>query len=126
MLNYYVGALKNYAVFNGRARRAEFWQYALVNFVIAIVLYVIGLAMGSLVLYYIYGVAVLVPGLAIMARRLHDTNRSGWWILIALVPLVGAIVLLVFACLEGDRGPNQHGPDPKVPAEAYPGGVNPV
>ena len=64
-------------------------------------------------LYYLYAVAVLLPGLAVGFRRLHDIGRSAWWLLIALVPLAGGIVLLVFACLPGTPGPNQYGPDPK-------------
>ena len=122
MINYYTGVLKNYAGFEGRARRAEYWQFALVNIIITIVLDVIGLAVKFPLLGLVYGLAILVPSLAVAFRRLHDTGRSAWWILIGLVPLVGGIVLLVFTCLDSTPGPNQFGPNPKGvgnPAEQY-------
>jgi uncharacterized membrane protein YhaH (DUF805 family) len=120
-MNWYTKVLKDYATFSGRARRTEFWMFTLINAIIMIVLY--GLAMGLkdsalgtvfLVLYVVYAVAVLVPGLAVAVRRLHDTNRSGWWWLIGLVPVVGGIVLLVFYATAGTVGENQYGPDPKA------------
>lgn len=114
MLNYYTGVLKNYAGFQGRARRAEFWQFFLVNFVISILLNIIGAAIHFSFLGYIYALAVLVPMLAVAARRLHDSNRSGWWLLLYFT-FVGIIVLIVFWCLEGTRGDNKHGADPKNP-----------
>ena len=122
MINYYTGVLKNYAGFEGRARRAEYWQFALVNFIIIVVLDIIGVAIKFPFLGVLYGLAVLVPSLAVAFRRLHDTNRSAWWILIGLVPFVGGIVLLVFACLDSTPGPNQFGPNPKGignPADQY-------
>jgi uncharacterized membrane protein YhaH (DUF805 family) len=125
MIDYYTGVLKNYAGFEGRARRAEYWQFALVNIIIIIVLDVIGLAIKFPLLGLVYGLAVLVPSLAAAFRRLHDTGRSAWWILIGLVPLVGGIVLLVFTCLDSTPGPNQFGPNPKGvgnPAEQYSAG----
>ncbi|MGH6656078.1 MAG: DUF805 domain-containing protein [Actinocrinis sp.] len=117
-MNYYVGVLKNYAGFSGRARRAEYWQFVLFNVIAMVVCLVIDLAIGSPILYIVYLVAVLVPSLAVAVRRLHDTDRSGWWILFSLVPLVGGITLLVFMCLEGTRGDNKHGTDPKAPMQA--------
>jgi uncharacterized membrane protein YhaH (DUF805 family) len=114
-MNWYLEVLKNkYAEFNGRARRTEFWMYALINFLIILVLQLLMIkipVLGLLVL--LYSLAVLVPGLAVGVRRLHDTNRSGWWLLISLVPFVGGIVLLVFMCLDGTPGDNQFGPNPK-------------
>jgi uncharacterized membrane protein YhaH (DUF805 family) len=112
-MNYYLAVLKNYVGFSGRARRAEFWQFALINLVILIALDVIGLVAKFPLLGGIYALAVLLPGLAVTIRRLHDTDKSGWWYLIVLVPLVGAIVLLVFTATEGTRGPNKYGADPK-------------
>ena len=112
-MNYYTAVLKNYAGFEGRARRAEFWQFALFNFIALVVLLVIGLVIHFPFLAFLYDLAVLIPSLAVAVRRLHDTNRSGWWILIGLVPIVGPIVLLVFTCLDSQPGPNQHGPNPK-------------
>jgi uncharacterized membrane protein YhaH (DUF805 family) len=117
-LKYYLGVWKNYAGFTGRARRAEYWQFALFNVVAFIVLIAIDAAIGTTIPYILYALASLVPSLAVGVRRLHDTDRSGWWMLIALVPLVGGIVLLVFFCLEGTRGANKHGADPKAPADA--------
>jgi uncharacterized membrane protein YhaH (DUF805 family) len=123
MINYYTGVLKNYVGFQGRARRAEYWQFALVNFVIVVVLDIIDLAIKSPILAALYGLAILLPGLAVAFRRLHDTDRTAWWLLIILVPFAGWIVLLVFACLEGTPGPNKYGPNPKevgnAPADQY-------
>ncbi|MBP2050592.1 uncharacterized membrane protein YhaH (DUF805 family) [Streptomyces griseochromogenes] len=105
--------LKKYVVFNGRARRQEYWMFFLFNVIISIVLAIIDAAMGSSVLGIIYALATLLPGLGVTVRRLHDTDRSGWWILIALIPLIGTIILIVFLATEGKAEPNQHGPNPK-------------
>jgi uncharacterized membrane protein YhaH (DUF805 family) len=111
--SWYVEVLKKYAVFEGRARREEFWMFALVNFIVTIVLNVVLSMIGLPILAVIYSLAVLVPSLAVGARRLHDTNRSGWLLLISLIPLVGAIVLIVFWVQDSQPGPNQYGPNPK-------------
>ena len=107
---------ENYANFEGRARRSEFWYFQLFNFIISFVLsFVLALISESLIaVSYLFSLAVLIPSIAVGVRRLHDTNRSGWWMLIGLVPLVGAIVLIYFFASEGTAGPNQYGPDPKV------------
>ncbi|MGW2841740.1 DUF805 domain-containing protein [Streptomyces sp. NPDC001493] len=115
-MNWYLDVLKNYVGFSGRARRKEFWMFALFNIIVAIVLFAIGAAIGSQFLYYIYALAVLLPGLAVTVRRLHDTGRSGWWILISFVPFVGGIILLVFLASEGKAEANEHGPNPKYAA----------
>lgn len=120
-MNYYVAVLKNYVGFSGRARRAEYWQFTLFNIIALVACFVIDLAIKSPILYALYALAVLLPSLAVAVRRLHDTDRSGWWLLIGLVPLIGGIVLLVFMCLEGTRGNNKHGADPKAPADVTPG-----
>jgi uncharacterized membrane protein YhaH (DUF805 family) len=114
-VNWYLAVLKNYAGFSGRARRTEYWMFFLFNLIITSVLNAISMAMdqGSL-LGGIYGLAVLIPGLAVAVRRLHDTGRSGWWLLLGLVPVVGTIVLIVFLATEGERGSNAHGPNPKL------------
>lgn len=112
-MNWYVDVLKKYAVFSGRARRQEYWMFFLFNLIAAIVLAIVGQIIGTTVLSVIYAIAVLLPGLGVTIRRLHDTDRSGWWILIALVPLVGGIILIVFLATEGKQAPNAHGPNPK-------------
>ncbi|MFB7864996.1 MULTISPECIES: DUF805 domain-containing protein [unclassified Streptomyces] len=117
-MNWYLEAFKKYAVFSGRARRKEFWMFQLFNFIASIVTSVIDGALGIQLISIIYLLAVLIPNLAISVRRLHDTGRSGWWILIGLIPLVGFIVLLVFYCTEGDQAQNEHGANPKL-AGAY-------
>lgn len=119
-MNWYLEVLKKYAVFSGRARRKEYWFFVLFNIIISIVLAVIDGVTGSFsaeagmgLLGGIYTLAVLIPGLAVSVRRLHDTERSGWWLLIALVPLIGAIVLLVFMVQDSKPGQNQYGANPK-------------
>lgn len=113
-MSWYLNVLKNYAGFSGRARRKEYWMFALFNAIIAVVLAVLGLAIESQIPYMIYLLAVLVPSIAVVVRRLHDTGRSGWWILIGAVPLVGGIILLVFMCSEGAHEPNEYGANPKL------------
>lgn len=120
-MSWYLKVLKNYAVFEGRARRREYWMFTLVNFFMAIgatiVDNILGTTIGDLpygLFYFLYALAVFIPGLAVLVRRLHDTDRSGWWVFIALVPLIGGIWLLVLTVLEGTRGSNQYGADPKA------------
>ncbi|MFJ7128640.1 DUF805 domain-containing protein [Streptomyces sp. NPDC098101] len=117
-MNWYLDVLKKYAVFSGRARRKEFWMFTLFNFIAAVILSILDNILGIQILSLIYTLAVFLPALGVSVRRLHDTGRSGWWILIALVPLVGFIVLLVFNCLEGEQQQNAYGPNPKL-APAY-------
>jgi uncharacterized membrane protein YhaH (DUF805 family) len=139
-MQWYLKVLKQYADFSGRARRTEFWMFALFNFIASAILSLVDTMIGTAsyissggmfympgILGAIYGLAVLVPSLAVAVRRLHDTDRTGWWLLIGLIPLVGLIVLIVFWATEGDRGPNQYGPDPKQDAMAggYPQGGYP-
>jgi uncharacterized membrane protein YhaH (DUF805 family) len=114
-MNWYLAVLKNYAGFTGRARRTEYWMFFLVNFIIGVVLDIIGIfiRLGAIV-GALYGLAVLIPGLAVGVRRLHDTGRSGWWLLIAVIPVVGAIILIVFLATEGEPGENAYGPNPKL------------
>lgn len=114
-MNWYLKVLKKYAVFQGRARRAEFWYFVLFNFIISFVLAFIEavLAKNSNVLTALYSLAVFIPYLAVSARRLHDTGRSGWWLLIGLIPLIGAIVLIVFWCQDSQPNDNEYGPNPK-------------
>ena len=101
-----------YATFSGRARRSEYWYFCLFNAIAAVVMKVLALAI-DLPLDTIYSVAVFIPGLAVVVRRLHDIGKSGWSYLFGLIPLVGWILLLVWFCKAGDWGDNAYGPDPK-------------
>ena len=112
---------KRFSEFSGRSRRKEYWMFFLFNMVIGLVLYVPGIALREsgigpifLGLYAIYSLAALIPGLAVSVRRLHDTNKSGWFFLLLLIPFVGPIILLVFFCMDSDAAANQYGPNPKL------------
>ena len=110
-MNYYLAVLKKYAEFNGRARRSEYWYFVLFNTLIAVGLSVFARAAGSMFLNYVYvlySIAVFIPGLAVTIRRMHDVNRSGWFILIP-------IYNLILVCTAGTAGPNRYGADPKMP-----------
>ena len=114
-MSWYFAVLKKYAVFSGRARRKEFWMFGLFNIIIFFVLlFIEGIAEIEPLLGGIYGLAVLIPDLAVFVRRLHDTNRTGWWMFIGLVPVIGAIVLLVFLVEDSQLDENQYGPNPKT------------
>ena len=119
-MSWYLDVLKKYAVFGGRSRRKEYWYFVLFTVLISIVLSIIDAVLGTPgaeggagLLSGIYSLAVLIPSLAVSIRRLHDTGRSGWWILISLVPLIGTIVLLVFTVQDSQPGDNEYGPNPK-------------
>ena len=119
-MNWYLAVVKNYAGFSGRARRKEYWMFALFNMIFIIVAMILdnilGLTVGELpygVFYFLYALAVLIPGLAVSVRRLHDVGKSGWMILIALIPIVGAIWLLVLMVTDSNPGENQYGANPK-------------
>ena len=120
-MNWFLIAVKKYATFSGRAQRAEYWYFALFYILIFIGLSMIDLITGSFsakagmgLLGGLLTLALLIPSIAVGVRRLHDTGRSGWWLLIALIPLVGAIVLLVFTVQDSEAGANSYGPNPKV------------
>ncbi|GGU94474.1 aminopeptidase [Streptomyces litmocidini] len=118
-MNWYLDVLKKYAVFDGRARRTEHWMFFLFNAIAVIVVAAVDLAIGTFpLLYPIYFLAVLLPHVGVMIRRLHDTGRSGWWVLVCLVPVVGWIVLVVLLATEGEPRQNAYGPNPK-PARAH-------
>ena len=120
-MNYFIDCLtKKYACFSGRARRQEYWLFALFNFIAGIIIGVIAGVLVSVTnvtafayLGSIYNLAVLIPGLAVLFRRLHDIGKSGWWWLLAFIPIIGWIVLIVFCCLDSQPGDNQYGPNPK-------------
>jgi uncharacterized membrane protein YhaH (DUF805 family) len=111
--------LTRYADFTGRARRAEYWWFALFSVIVVVVAAIIDAAIGFPLLQLVVTLGLFIPSLAVGVRRLHDTDRSGWWLLIGLVPF-GGIVLLVFYCLEGQPGHNRFGPSPKYPASGWP------
>jgi uncharacterized membrane protein YhaH (DUF805 family) len=106
-MNYYLKVLQNYATFNGRARRSEYWYFVLFNVIIAFVLSFIGGMMGASMLLNIYSLAVLIPSIAVGVRRIHDVGRSGWFLLIP-------IYNLILVCTEGTKGYNEYGADPKA------------
>jgi uncharacterized membrane protein YhaH (DUF805 family) len=129
-MDWYKAAMQKYADFNGRSRRQEFWMFVLIYMLIYIASLVVYFVLimvsgnheaggGGILpmlggcLVAIVALAHLVPNIAVAVRRLHDTSRSGWWILIGLIPFIGAIVLLVFYCTDSTPGPNEYGPNPK-------------
>jgi uncharacterized membrane protein YhaH (DUF805 family) len=126
-MEWYVIAMQNYAQFNGRSRRREFWIFALANAIVCCVLYGAGMsflftrqvAVGVALfgLCFAYAVAVVIPGLSCGVRRLHDIGKSGWFMLLPLIPLIGGIVLIVLHLLDSQPGPNQYGPNPKFPVQ---------
>ncbi|WP_435600878.1 DUF805 domain-containing protein [Streptomyces sp. C10-9-1] len=116
-MNWYLAVLKNYVGFSGRARRTEFWMYTLFNSLATLVLYVAGMAIDTMVPYFLYSVATFLPSLAVAFRRLHDTGRPAWWLLLGFVPFVGGIILIVFLASDGQEEENRYGANPKaVPA----------
>jgi uncharacterized membrane protein YhaH (DUF805 family) len=124
MINYWLMAFKKYATFTGRARRSEYWYFALMNFLITLVLYVlvfVSAAAGSGLfamifgaLIFIYMLGSIVPSLAVLVRRLHDSGKSGWYYFVSLIPLAGPIWLLVLLATDSTPGDNEYGPNPKA------------
>ncbi len=121
---------RRYFEFSGRSRRKEYWMFALFNFLVYLAFMVLMFALGGSMQYngeaamgplvsvvmiamFIWAIATIIPSLAVTFRRLHDTDHSAWWILIGLVPIIGALVLLYFYLIEGTHGANRFGPDPK-------------
>jgi uncharacterized membrane protein YhaH (DUF805 family) len=114
-MNYYISALKKYAVFEGRAQRAEYWYFLLFNTIISIAIFiltVIAPKIGS-ILTSLYLLVLIVPSISVTVRRLHDTGRSGWWWFVRLIPFIGAIVSLIFMLLDSQPGQNKYGQNPK-------------
>ncbi len=123
-MKYFLKCLKNYAVFDGRATRSEYWYFFLFNLIFAVISAIIDelsgttFHIGSINLHYgyvylIYGLAIFAPSLAVTVRRLHDVGKSGWFYFIILIPFVGAVWLLVLACTDSNPGENKYGPNPK-------------
>ncbi len=126
---WYKLALSRWSQFDGRSRRAEYWWFGLINLVTLVVLYVVALgatrvssgdfgiaSIGLVGIAGLYALAMIVPGLAVAVRRLHDTDKSGWWLLLGVIPIVnylGGLILLIFYFTDGTRGPNRFGPSPK-------------
>ena len=122
-MDWYLEALKKYAVFEGRSRRKEYWFFGLFNAIFSVVLVVTDVLFGTSggvsgpgLLSGLYTLGVFIPSLAVLVRRLHDTDRSGWWVLISLLPLIGVLVLLVFCLQDSEPGQNQYGFSPKAHA----------
>jgi len=129
-MKYYLNVLKNYATLSGRARRKEYWMFALFNLIFLIVAAVIDNVLGTTFktdsflypsghfpygwVYLVYGLVVFIPGVAVAVRRLHDQDKSGWYFWVVLIPIAGAIWILVLLCTEGTIGDNKYGPDPKA------------
>ena len=132
-MSWFLLALQKYAVFQGRSRRKEYWYFVLFYFIVSIILTVVDLTLfgtstpdpygysvqGPSILSGIFYLAVLIPSLAVSVRRLHDSDRSGWWVLIGFIPLIGFIVLIVFMCTDSTPGPNRFGPNPKEEGVDY-------
>ena len=138
-MSYFIDAIfKHYADFSGRARRREYWMFVLFNFLAAFLIgFVNGIASGLGVignspwpplgwLSIAYSLFILIPGVAVFVRRLHDVGKSGWFWLIALIPLIGAIWLLVLMCQDGDPQANRYGPNPKLAGAGAPFGSQPA
>lgn len=124
-MSWYLKVLQDYFTFSGRARRKEYWYFVLFHTILLFALGFLDAALGTMaadgtgLLSSLYALAVLIPGIAVSVRRLHDIGRSGWWLLIVFIPIIGAIVLLVFHVLDSEPGENRFGPNPKLePAEA--------
>ncbi|AUC84265.1 DUF805 domain-containing protein [Polaribacter sp. ALD11] len=121
-MNWYLKVLKeHYADFNGRARREEYWMFVLFNAIVSILLVAVfgGIAAvlespGILFISYIYFLGTFIPSLALTVRRLHDVGKSGWFLLIGVIPLIGSIWLLVLYCTDSENGTNQWGENPKA------------
>jgi uncharacterized membrane protein YhaH (DUF805 family) len=120
-MNWFLLALKKYAEFSGRSRRSEYWYFVLFYVLIYMGLALVDTLTGSFnaasgmgILSGIYSLGMLIPSIAVGVRRLHDTDRSGWWLLISFVPVIGAIVLIVFFFQDSQPGENRFGPNPKA------------
>lgn len=119
-MDWYLKVLKDYAVFSGRARRREYWWFVLINCIISLVLAMVQHTLdwtfnnGEGLLTILYSLAVLIPSIAVLVRRLHDIGRSGWWALIGLIPFIGWLVLLVFTLSDSQSGRNAYGANPKT------------
>jgi uncharacterized membrane protein YhaH (DUF805 family) len=122
-MNWYLKVLKSYGDFSGRSRRQEYWMFFLFNVIFAVCAMILDNILGTTLdplpygaVYLLYALVMFVPGLAVTVRRLHDTDKSGWMVLVGIIPFVGGIWLLVLLCMEGTQGENGYGEDPKNPS----------
>ena len=115
-MNWYLAPWQKYLQYTGRARRLEYWAFWLGNTLIGLALFALaGAGMDiAITIYGLFSLAAIIPGIMVGIRRLHDTGRTGWWLLIALVPLIGAIILIVLLLLDSEPGANEYGPNPKA------------
>ncbi|MCD8552385.1 DUF805 domain-containing protein [Seleniivibrio sp.] len=118
-MEWYLKVWRDWLDFKGRATRTEYWMFTLFNVVIMALISFIGYFIDTDLIDLLYSLAVIIPAFAVSIRRLHDTNRSAWWLLIMLVPVIGFIVLLVFYC-QDSREDNQYGRNPKSPRMEQP------
>lgn len=124
-MNWYIKVFKQYFDFTGRARRKEFWMFALFHFLFLftttfLVFYLTGDLYEDTETNWVYVTIIcsylllsIIPSVALTIRRLHDTGKSGWWYLIVIIPYIGWFTIIIFACMEGNRGTNKWGPNPK-------------
>ncbi|WP_367889563.1 DUF805 domain-containing protein [Sphingorhabdus sp. EL138] len=130
MMEWMLMPLKRYADFSGRSRRKEYWMFFLLQIIIIVVLAIIGGVLGGftpdpagsmstggtlmIALFGLYALAIFIPSLAVQVRRFHDQDKSGWFVLLGFIPYVGGLIVLVFMCLDGTKGKNRFGDDPKM------------
>lgn len=119
-MNYFIEGIKKYAQFHGRARRAEYWNFVLFSIILTLAIALLEASAGMTpdfsrggVISMLFNIFILIPSLAVGVRRLHDTNTSGWFTFIALIPIIGILVLIFKLAQKGDTGANQYGADPK-------------
>jgi uncharacterized membrane protein YhaH (DUF805 family) len=114
-MNWFIDCItKNYANFNGRARRKEYWMFVLFSAILVFIVAIIDKMIGShLVITIILVLVLFLPNLAVTVRRLHDTSKSGWWVLLQFIPCIGSIIMFVFCVLDSTPGSNQYGENPK-------------
>jgi uncharacterized membrane protein YhaH (DUF805 family) len=120
--------MKKYADFSGRARRKEYWMFVLFNIIFAIVALGLDMMLGTAsedtgygIFYGLFSLAILVPTWAVTVRRLHDVGKSGWWIFISLIPIIGGIWLFILTLTDSLPGDNEYGPNPKMNMVQVPG-----
>ncbi len=111
-MGFFLKAFEKYADFSGRATRQDYWMFVLFYIIFYVAIIIVDAVLGTFFLTAIFALALIIPSISLAARRLHDTSRSGWWQLISLIPLIGAIVLLVFL-IQDSHEDNEYGPNPK-------------